>query len=389
MTAIHNTICASLLLVGVAGGATLQAAETARDLAVEINDANRALRSGNVDAAIGAYRQAHELAPENADLSYNMAVAQYRKGDISTATRQFQAAAVAENDAIAEKARFNLGNCNYASALHLADKDPPAAIESLKSAIGNYQSALEIDSSDADARANIELANRLIDRLREKDEQRRREQQQQQNNQQQSDKQQDQDQKKQQASRDNQQQNQQQQGQNSDQQNKPQDQQGQSSSANKAEDKKNGSGQEKPDQKGELPNNDEKQSQSSQDQAESQQQTKKDSPQKEQQEKPLNEGTQSAADNSQPESSRQEKPQDNGADQPQSQQSQDQHTKGKRPEQNFSAAGRRVKRQARQGGAAGKPVGHWASSQEFRQARQPKCGECRFIARRQDDDSRG
>ncbi len=190
MNAIHTTICAGLLLASLAGGAPLRAGEFDRDSALRINEANELLRGGNVDGAIGAYEAAREFAPESADLSYNMAVAKYRQGDVAAAEPLFQAAAASENDSLAARSRYNLGNCDYTAGLQLAEKDRPAAIEKLESAITNYRSSLAVDGNDADARANIELASQLIDKLKEEQKQQEQQQKQNQQNQQQQDQQQ-------------------------------------------------------------------------------------------------------------------------------------------------------------------------------------------------------
>ena len=169
MTIFHKTICASLVAAIAASGAPARANDGEREIAQQINQANSLLRSGDTDKAIGAYQQAQTLEPQRADLSYNMAIAQYRKGDMAAAEHLFQTASADENDALAAKARYNLGNCNYASALQLAKTDRPAAIKGLESAIANYRSALDIDVADSDARANIELAANLIDKLKEEE----------------------------------------------------------------------------------------------------------------------------------------------------------------------------------------------------------------------------
>src|SRR6478609_2200380 len=170
MNGLHRTIRVGLVLSTLLVGRQVLAAEGGeREVATEINKANGLLRSGDVDRAMKAYHQVQTGAPERADLSYNMAVAQYRKGDVAAAEGLFKQAATSENDALAAKARYNLGNCNYAAALQSAETDHPTAIKGLEKAINNYRSALEVDPNDADSRANIELASTLIDKLREQD----------------------------------------------------------------------------------------------------------------------------------------------------------------------------------------------------------------------------
>src|SRR3954467_1318552 len=193
MNGLLQTIRIALMLSTVFAGRQVLAGDVGeRQVAVEINKANGLLRSGDVDGAVKAYHQVQSGAPERTDLSYNIAVAQYRKGDMAAAEGLFKQAAASENDALAAKARYNLGNCNYAAALRSAENDHPAAIKGLEKAIENYRSALEIDPNDADSRANIELASAMIDKLREQDKKQQEQQKKDQQQKQQDQKQQDQ-----------------------------------------------------------------------------------------------------------------------------------------------------------------------------------------------------
>ncbi len=180
MSNYQRLICASLLLAGVGVAGNVRAADNPRAVAVEINKANELLRKGDVDAAIGAYQKVQPDAPYRSDLSYDMAVAQYRKGDVAAAQHLFQSAAASDNDGLAAKARYNLGNCDYAAALKVSKSDAPTAIKGLDHAITNYRSALDIDPTDADARTNLELAARLRDKLRQQQQEQQKQQQQQQ-----------------------------------------------------------------------------------------------------------------------------------------------------------------------------------------------------------------
>ena len=73
-----------------ASGGPLWAGDVDREFAVGVNAANAKLRGGDVDGALAAVSDDRTLAPESADLSYNMAVAQYRKGDIAAAEQLFR-----------------------------------------------------------------------------------------------------------------------------------------------------------------------------------------------------------------------------------------------------------------------------------------------------------
>ena len=134
--------------------------------------ANEALRSGDFDSAIALYEQALSSARAGGipRLHYNKAIAHYRKNELTEA-RDLFVRVVASDDRLAARARYNVGNVDYQTAVQIAQQDPQAAIARLKSAISHFRGSLAVNSGDKDARANIELASRLIRQLREQDQQ--------------------------------------------------------------------------------------------------------------------------------------------------------------------------------------------------------------------------
>lgn len=342
MNAIQKTICASLVLAGVASGGASRAADVTREFAVGINEANAKVQAGDVEGALKQYSEVRTLQPESADLSYNMAVAQYLKGDVAAAEPLFQAAATSENDSLAAKARYNLGNCDYAAGVELSQKDRPAAIEQLESAISNYRSSLEVDTNNADARANIELAAQLIEKLREEQKQ----QEQQQNKQQQDEQQQNQE--NQQQNQDQQSQDQQQNSQQQNQDQKQSDQQQQNQeNKDQQQDSQSQSSQGGEQQEKQQEDKQENQSESQQSQDEKQQQG--------QEQEPKHNDSQSQSDEQQRQDQQKEQEQsqkseqqkeskDSAQQQPQNQQSQSsqqrdqQQTKQQQPQPNQDAS---------------------------------------------------
>ncbi|QDU56927.1 prolipoprotein diacylglyceryl transferase [Aeoliella mucimassa] len=166
-----------LLTAGSRSDAAELPSEQVAKQAAELNQANKLLADGDLAGAMAGYEKLQELGPPSPVLKYNYGLAHYKQGDIAAAAEQFESVAAADDDRLAANARFNLGNCDYVTGLQMAEKDRSIAIERLQSAIRHYRSALEIDSTDDDTRANIELAARMIDRLREQQEQEKREEQ--------------------------------------------------------------------------------------------------------------------------------------------------------------------------------------------------------------------
>ena len=237
--AVLAMICV-LLPAGAAGAEASQ-----RDPYAAVVKANQAFAQAEYDQALEGYDAAVETLGESPELNYNRAAARYKLGEHETAADLFAQAALSDDPALRRRARFNWGNCDYATALQAmqpapseegAQPDSQAAIEKLGSAIEHYRSALAIEGEhesrpavEQAARGNIERAQRLIELIQEQQQQQQQQNQQCDNeNQDQNDEQQDQQQQDQEneQQQDEQQQDQQQQDQQQqDQQDQSQEQQ--------------------------------------------------------------------------------------------------------------------------------------------------------------------
>jgi len=360
MNAIKTILSASLMIAGVGGAMPTFAAEVSPTFAVGVNEANAKVNSGDFDGALARYAEVQQFAPESADLSYNMAVARYRKGEVAAAEPLFQAAAASENDSLAAKARYNLGNCSYTSGLELAEKDRPAAIEKLESAIENYRSSLTVDPNNADARANIELAAQLIEKLRKEEKQ---QQEQQQQNQQQNQDQQSNDQQQ----KDNQQQNRennQEEKQNEQQQNQE----------HKNQERQKSEQQSNDEQSQDEQHNDQQQQQQNQDQ-EQQQDSQSQSSQDEQQQKEQQSESEQKQDQSQQEQSQQNEQQSKEQRQDSAQQQEQQSAPQDQPQESKSQ--QQQQSQQRRSQQPQQPQDESTAPEEMKeeQAKQPPQGE--------------
>jgi Ca-activated chloride channel family protein len=151
---------------------TIVAAAPTESIHEQINAAIALVNQQKIDLAIDAFSRitgANGLLLDH--LNYNKGVAYYRKGDFDAAQKLFEQAARSDDSQVASKARFNLGNSHYSRALTLAASQPPSAIAALKSAVDSYRSSLRLDADNADARANIEIAQKLIQQLEQQQQQ--------------------------------------------------------------------------------------------------------------------------------------------------------------------------------------------------------------------------
>jgi len=130
-----------------------------------VSVADQAIQSAR-SAASADTPERDQAEPNSYEEIYNNAVADYRQGQFSQAKELFKQSLATPNKTLEAKARFNLANCDYAVAIAQTDQDPQTTIALLKNAISHYRGALELNPEDTDARANIELATKLIDQMK-------------------------------------------------------------------------------------------------------------------------------------------------------------------------------------------------------------------------------
>ncbi len=115
--------------------------------AITAGDAD--FQSGNFEGAISGYSRAREVAPEVAELSYNIGNAYLKSREFDEAVENLLRAAAEGDDSLAQKSLFNLGNAYYEGL-------------QFEKAVEAYRESLRIDPGDMDAKYNLELAfNRL------------------------------------------------------------------------------------------------------------------------------------------------------------------------------------------------------------------------------------
>jgi hypothetical protein len=186
-----------------------------------INEQGNQLYTGEQWAdALAEYTAAGELDPQNPVLHYNLGNVHFRLNDLDKAETHYRVAAAAEDEQLARRARFNLGNTEFrrAEALEGAG-DWQGRNQALGKSIEHWRSVLEGDPGNRDAKLNLELARR---KLLEEPPENQQQQQDQQNQDQEEDQQDQQDQQQQQD-----QQNQDQQQEEQEDQQQQQDQQDQ------------------------------------------------------------------------------------------------------------------------------------------------------------------
>ena len=320
-----------------------------------------ALQSNDNNLAIEKYTA---ITQPNDETIYNLGVAHYRNDDLQQAADQFRMVIGSPNDSVAARARFNLGNAYYSQALPkltppatdttpsaggqqpaVAPRTTPntvqalntakeveAGLKLLRSAITQYRSALRIDSNDTDARANIELAQSLIDEIEQQQDQQQQDQQQQ--DQQQQDQQQQDQQQQDQQQQDQQQQDQQQQDQQQqDQQQQDQQQQDQQQQDQQQQDQQQQDQQQQDQQQQDQQQQDQQQQDQQQQDQQQQDQQQQDQQQQDQQQQDQQQQDQQQQDQQQQDQQQQDQQQQDQQQQDQQQQDQQQQDQQQQDQQ--------------------------------------------------------
>ncbi len=143
-------------------------AASAADPYEAIRRGNAHFQAGAYEAALSAYDEVTKAPPGGEyQLLHNRAAAHYKLGAYDDARELWTRIKNHADADLAAQARYNLGNCSYQEALAAVQQDPQAALDKLTEAREQYQGALRINPSLADARANLELSQQLAKQIEE------------------------------------------------------------------------------------------------------------------------------------------------------------------------------------------------------------------------------
>lgn len=128
--------------------------------ALDTETGNRLYRQGEFERAAAEYQRALERGERSPALHYNLGTALLRLGRYEEARQQLELATRAEGPDIRQRAHYNAGNTDLEPAF--AAPATEARREQLQRAVAAYRDALRLDPADADAKWNLELAERLL-----------------------------------------------------------------------------------------------------------------------------------------------------------------------------------------------------------------------------------
>ena len=157
---LRGLILAPALLVLLTGADEIESPYHAAELA------NEAYRDGRYKDAADLYELALVDLPDSPELHFDHGDALFKLHDMDQATAAYLRALETDDNNLAAKAYFNLGNVHYRISLN-AMSTFRDAVTPLREAMRHYRDALGLAPDMADAMYNLELADRLLDDLAE------------------------------------------------------------------------------------------------------------------------------------------------------------------------------------------------------------------------------
>jgi len=127
-------------------------------------EGNRLYRSGQFRRAEAVYRARLAAGDTSTSLRYNLGTALLRLGRWDDARPHLEAAAEAPDAELRQRAKYNAGNADLEPVFRRRVTGAEQRRERLERAIGRYKEALLLRPDDADAKWNLELAERLLRR---------------------------------------------------------------------------------------------------------------------------------------------------------------------------------------------------------------------------------
>ncbi|MEE2628726.1 MAG: tetratricopeptide repeat protein, partial [Candidatus Latescibacterota bacterium] len=127
-------------------------------------EALRLFEQGAFDQALQLYRDAQLERPDEPALNFNVGNSLFKQGDLEAALQELSRAAEQAEGTLGASAHYNMGNAWFQK-------------QQYEQAIASYRQALERNSNDRDAKANLELALQKLEEQQQQEQQKQQQQQ--------------------------------------------------------------------------------------------------------------------------------------------------------------------------------------------------------------------
>ncbi|HPA16270.1 MAG TPA: VWA domain-containing protein [Verrucomicrobiae bacterium] len=140
--------------------------------------AEEAYKKGDYGRAAEAYGQAAAKNPDRPVLHFNQGAAEYKSGNFDAAAQAFSKALKSNDVKLQQDDYYNLGNAKFRIGQHTEKSDAGATIKSWEEAVQSYETALQLNPADADAKFNHDLVKRKLEDIKQQQQEQKQQQQQ-------------------------------------------------------------------------------------------------------------------------------------------------------------------------------------------------------------------
>jgi Ca-activated chloride channel family protein len=147
------------------------ALQPARPLRASPLSAQDDYNKGEYGQAQRDYAQSLKLDPSSARLQFNLGAAAYKARDFTAAAEAFNNALKSRDVLLQQGAYYNLGNALFRQGEKGAASDPQTTMKTWQQSIGAYDTALQLQPADADAKFNRGVVQRRLDELKRQQQQ--------------------------------------------------------------------------------------------------------------------------------------------------------------------------------------------------------------------------
>lgn len=104
------------------------------------------------------------------ELLYNLGSSLYKAQDYENSIKALESSLETDDLSLQENAFYNLGNAHFKSAEPSFESNPSLAIPLLEKAIQNYNSSIELNPESSDTQKNLRIAEEILKKLKEQQE---------------------------------------------------------------------------------------------------------------------------------------------------------------------------------------------------------------------------
>jgi Ca-activated chloride channel family protein len=139
--------------------------------------AEQAYKKGDFSTAEKQYEQAAEQHPQTAPLQFNLGASAYKSGEYDTALPAFQKALETDQVGVQQQAYYDMGNTQYRLGQKTEKSAPQETIKTWQDALQSYDAALKLKPDDGDAKFNRDFVQKKLDQLQKQQPQKKQDQQ--------------------------------------------------------------------------------------------------------------------------------------------------------------------------------------------------------------------